>query len=116
MKKSIKVFRMLLITLATISLATSVFATNPISTVNSSVTDTDAFDNVGGSIIGGLRGIGSIAAIAILVVLGLKYMMGSTEEKAEYKKTMLPYLIGAVFIFAASNIAGMVYDFASTIS
>ena len=37
------------------------------------------------------------------------------EEKAEYKKTMIPYIIGAVLIFAASNVAGMIYDWASTI-
>lgn len=36
-------------------------------------------------------------------------MMGSPEEKAEYKKTMMPYVVGAVFIFAASQIAGVVY-------
>lgn len=41
-------------------------------------------------------------------------MMGSAQEKAEYKKTMIPYLIGAVLIFAASNIAGWIYNFATT--
>ncbi len=28
---------------------------------------------------------------------------------------MIPYIIGAVLIFAASNVAGMIYDWASTI-
>ena len=31
-------------------------------------------------------------------------MMGSAAEKAEYKKTMIPYLVGAVLIFGASAI------------
>ena len=39
-------------------------------------------------------------------------MMGSAEEKAEYKKTMLPYLIGAVIVFAASILVKWVYDLA----
>ena len=77
---------------------------------------TTAFDTIGGKIIGGLQAIGNIVAVAILVILGIKYMMGSAEEKAEYKKTMIPYIIGAVLIFAASNIAQMVYTFANSMS
>ena len=37
-------------------------------------------------------------------------MMGSAEEKAEYKKTMVPYLIGAIVLFAASALAGGIYN------
>ena len=71
--------------------------------------------NLGGRIIGVIQTVGTIVAIAVLVVLGIKYMMGSAEEKAEYKKTMIPYVVGAVLIFAASNIAGFVYTWASSI-
>ena len=68
---------------------------------------------IGGKIIGGIQVVGSVVSVGILVVLGIKYMLGSAEEKAEYKKTMVPYLIGAVLIFAATYIAGAVYDFAN---
>lgn len=71
--------------------------------------------NLGKQIVGIIQVVGSIVAVAVLVVLGIKYMMGSTEEKAEYKKTLIPYIVGAVLIFAASNIAGFVYDWATTI-
>lgn len=30
--------------------------------------------------------IGSLISVIVLIVLGIKYMLGSTEEKAEYKK------------------------------
>lgn len=40
-------------------------------------------------------------------------MMGSAEEKAEYKKTLMPYFIGAVLIFAASAFAQAIYSFVS---
>ena len=53
--------------------------------------------------------IGSLISVIVLIVLGIKYMLGSTEEKAEYKKSMLPYVIGAVFVFASSAIAGAIY-------
>ena len=55
--------------------------------------------------------VGSGIAIIALIVLGVKYMMGSVEEKAEYKKTLLPYFVGAVFVFAASALVGVIYNF-----
>ena len=75
----------------------------------------DKVQNLGSDVIGIIQVVGSVAAVAVLVVLGIKYMMGSTEEKAEYKKTLMPYVIGAVLIFAASNIASLFYQFAQGI-
>ena len=51
-------------------------------------------------------------SVIVLLVLGIKYMIGSAEEKAEYKKTMIPYLVGAVLVFGASAIAQVVYSIA----
>lgn len=66
-------------------------------------------NNMGQKIIQIASTIGSIVSVIVIIVLGIKYMMGSVEEKAEYKKSLLPYIIGAAFVFAASNIANMVY-------
>ena len=77
-----------------------------------SIAEDSSFNTVGGKVVGAIQGIGTVVAVGILVVLGIKYMMGSAEEKAEYKKTMIPYLVGAVLVFAASQIAGAVYNFA----
>ena len=52
--------------------------------------------------------VGSGIAVIALIVLGIKYMMGSVEEKAEYKKTMMPYVIGALMVFGASAIVGFI--------
>lgn len=68
--------------------------------------------NVGQKIMGVLTTVGIVISVVILIILGIKYMMGSASEKAEYKKTMIPYLVGAVFIFGASAIANVVYQFA----
>lgn len=70
---------------------------------------------IGGQIVGTLQSVGTIVSVIILVVLGIKYMIGSAEERAEYKKTMMPYLIGAILIFASVTIANMVYTFASSL-
>lgn len=73
-------------------------------------TSTDIQD-LGGKIIGILQTVGVVLSVVILVVLGIKYMMGSAEEKAEYKKSMIPYIVGAACIFLAPTIANIVYQF-----
>lgn len=72
---------------------------------NKEASNTEGLVNVGGNIVSIITTIGIIVAVIVLLVLGIKYMMGSAAEKAEYKKTMIPYLVGAVLIFGASAIA-----------
>ena len=67
--------------------------------------DTSGITGVGANIVSIITTIGIIVAVVVLLVLGIKYMMGSASEKAEYKKTMIPYLVGALLIFGASAIA-----------
>ena len=57
-----------------------------------------------GTIIEVIRVIGIIVTVISLMLLGIKYMTGSVEEKADYKKTMIPYLIGVVIFFSLSTI------------
>lgn len=57
-----------------------------------------------------LRTIGIVVSVVALIVIGIKYMMGSVEEKATYKQTLLPYLIGAILLFTGSFIPQMIYD------
>ena len=66
----------------------------------------------GGKILGIIRIIGTIVSVAMIMILGIKYMMGSADQKAEYRKSMLPYLVGAILIFAASNITDAIYNWA----
>ncbi len=74
---------------------------------------TGDIQTVGQKIMGIINTVGVVIAVVILMILGIKYMMGSAEEKAEYKKTMIPYIIGAVLIFGATTIANAVYNFAN---
>lgn len=60
--------------------------------------------------------IAIVIAVIVLLILGIKYMIGSASEKAEYKKTMIPYLVGAVLVFGAGAIAKVVVNMASTIT
>ena len=76
----------------------------------------DSTINMANKIIGAFQAIGSIVSVLALVIIGIKYMMGSVEEKAEYKKTLMYYIIGAILVFAISNISALLYDFATTLN
>ncbi len=120
MKKLTKMISILMIIMILISVGTTVFATvtgvnSPSTMTGADVGGTDTIEKMGNQIITILTIIGVIASVIVLIVLGIKYMMGSAEEKAEYKKTMMPYIIGAGLVFAASSIAGMLYSFLTNI-
>ncbi|MFR5683705.1 MAG: pilin [Clostridia bacterium] len=64
----------------------------------------------GNVIIGLIQTVGSIISVATLITIGIKYTIAGVEQKAEYKKTMIPYIIGAVLLFASANIVSFIYD------
>ena len=64
--------------------------------------------NIGNKIIGVLQLFGSILSVIVLIVIGIKYMLGSVEEKAQYKQLMMPYIIGAVLVFGVVNILAII--------
>ncbi len=115
MKVISKILTILTIAFVMVSVMTPVFAAPDPSTYTGGEVDTSRIDTLGNQIITIVSTVGSIVSVIVLVVLGLKYMMGSAEEKAEYKKTLLPYIIGAALVFAASTVAGVIFNFASSI-
>ena len=66
-----------------------------------------------GIIVSAIRVIGIVVTVVVLMILGIKYMVGSLEERAEYKKSMKAYLIGVVMFFALSQIIPIIIDLAS---
>ena len=119
MKKTKKIMAILLMVMLIVAFATTTFAANYADPGNtdgsSSNVNTQKITSIGNSAVRIVTTIGMVASVVVLVVLGIKYMLGSAEEKAEYKKTLLPYVIGAVLVFAAAAIASMVFQFASSI-
>ena len=76
----------------------------------SSDTDNQAIVPIGSVIVGIVRAVGIALSILILVIVGIKYIIGSTQERAEYKQTLIPYIIGAILIFAGSQVTQIIYD------
>lgn len=106
MKKSMKIVSVLMIAMMMCMVATPVLA------VTATVTPTQPTDTAGilklaGKILGFLQWIALIGGVLIIAVLGIKYMMGSLEEKAEYKKSMIPLIVGIIVVMGATTIANL---------
>lgn len=114
--KTMKILSVVATILLIVSMgATLVSAYSPADVSAKDVSGISDVQTIGNQIVGIIQTVGVIASVIILMVLGIKYMMGSAEEKAEYKKTMIPYIIGAVLLFAASFLATAIYNFAVNI-
>ena len=116
MKKTVKVVSILLAVLMMVAfLSTTVMAADGIiDGMKPDYTDDVGITTMGQNLVNILSTIGVVISVIVLLILGIKYMMGSASEKAEYKKTMIPYLVGAVLIFGASAIAKVVVGMAQT--
>ena len=108
-KKILLIFIVMFLSITLVSFSVNAFSVNDLNGKTSKI-DTGDIDKIGGKILTIATTIGSVVSIVTLIIIGIKYMMGSVEEKANYKKTLLPYFIGAIFVFAASTIVGTIYN------
>ena len=97
------------------SFATSTI--NPDDYKPSELTNTDAGTSIdlAKKIIGGITTVGIVVSVIMVLVLGIKYMMGSIEQKAEYKKTMFPMFIGALLLFSGGLIVSVIYTIVTNV-
>ena len=121
MKKSIKVISTLLLTIMLVaSIAGTVLAVDPNTVLNglngNGNVQTNDLTKVGNNIVTIIQVVGIVIAVIVLLVIGIKYMMGSASEKAEYKKTMIPYIVGGVLIFAGTSLVRVIYSLSTSVS
>ena len=121
MKKSIKVISTLLLAIMLVtSIAGTVLAVDPNTVLNglngNGNVQTNDLTKVGNNIVTIIQVVGIVIAVIVLLIIGIKYMMGSASEKAEYKKTMIPYIVGAVLIFAGTSLVRVIYSLSTSVS
>ena len=71
------------------------------------------FTGIGNGLLGTLQVVGTIAAVGALMWIGIKYMLGSVEEKSKEKEVLIYYVIGAILVFSITNILPIIYNFAT---
>lgn len=62
----------------------------------------------GGQLLRVLRNIAAVVSVLVLTIIGVRYMVGSVEQKAEYKQTMVPVVIGCILIVSLSTILSLI--------
>lgn len=63
-----------------------------------------------GGVLNVIQVIGMVLSVVVLIILGIKYILGSVEQKAEFKHTMIPYLIGVAILFTGSFLPAFIYN------
>lgn len=75
-----------------------------------SLTNAGIVKDKGNVIIGGIQFIGTIISVIVLIIIGIRFIYGSVEERAEYKESLKPYLIGAIMLFSTTNLLAIISE------
>lgn len=68
------------------------------------------YSNKVGIVLGVIRAVGIVVSVISLMIIGIKLMTLSIEEKANYKELLPGYIFGVVLVIAFSVIPSIVYD------
>lgn len=114
MKKVLKISTVLIIIIMLIFISSNTFALyenldkykpdDPTGDDAKEVTDRVAI------VLWSIRNIGIVISVISLMVIGLKYILGSVEEKSKYKETLLPWVIGCIMLAMGTTFVSYVYD------
>lgn len=114
MKKVVKVIIMLIIFFYILFFTVQVNALNDNLEVykpnNIDINEANELIDRTGIILWSIRNIGIVISVITLMIIGLKYMLASIEEKARYKETMFPYVIGCIILAGSTTILSYIYD------
>lgn len=115
--KTLKIMAIVILTIiSTLLITSNVLATEGGAGLNANITaeNSEAATNVtkvAGQVLNIVQIVGVAVATIMLTVLGIKYVSASPNEKAEYKKGMTIYVIGAILLFGASIVIGIIKNF-----
>ena len=112
--KTLKIIAVLLIAIALITLSTTIVrATTGFEPIEPKPAGTagEKVTNTAGQILTIVRIVGMAVAVIMLTILGIKYVAASPNEKADYKKGMTVYVVGAVLLFGASALLSVIQNF-----
>lgn len=115
MKKALKVFIILSYTILILL------------TISNTFVYADAIDNPGffepiseetptevtskaGTIFGLLQLVSIIISVIVILILGIRYLIGSVEQRADYKKSMIPYIVGVALLVLTTSIVKGIND------
>lgn len=116
-KRTAQIITVLTVVLGILFATSMVFAAGDsysIPTVVSTGADA-AIGNIGGMLLSVAQIVGTAVAVIMLIVLAIKYISAAPNDKATIKQHAVVYIVGAIVLFAASALLGILKNFAGGI-
>ena len=113
-KKVLKIVAVILLVMLAFTIIQPVFAAE-INTGNLKAdmsADSTSLTEKAQKIMGLIRNVSVVVSVIMLMIIGVKFMLGSAEEKAEYKKSLMPLVIGIIIVMMATTLVSFVWNFA----
>ena len=117
MNKIMKIITVLAIIAMVTTMLSAVFASGAAGVIDTLKGNTRVADNITGiikNIIGIVQVICYAAAIIMLIILGIQFITASPEGKATIKKSAIQYVIGAIIVFAAGTLLGIIANMSNS--
>ena len=70
-----------------------------------------SLDNKAKIIVSVIRGIGIVVSVVSLMIIGIREVTASAEEKSIIKQAMPGYILGAIMVFVITMIPTLIYNF-----
>lgn len=83
---------------------------------NKNVIDKGALQTTSNYIYNILFTIAVVLAVAVGMIIGIQFIMGSVDEKAKIKETLVPYVVGVFIVFSAFTIWKLVIEFGNDVT
>ena len=89
-------------------------ASGVLDTLKGNTTAANQITGIIKNVIGIVQVICYAAAIIMLIILGVQFITASPEGKAQIKKSAIQYVIGAIIVFAAGTLLGIIANMSSS--
>lgn len=71
----------------------------------------DEFNNKAKTVVAAIRGIGIVVSIVALLIIGIRQMTASVEEKVIMKQAMPGYILGVILVVSITFLPTIIYNF-----
>ena len=118
MKRIAKICTVLIIIATIATMMSTVFAEGASDVLGKLTGNTDAASAVtttANNIVGIVQVICYTTAVIMLIYLGVKFITASPEAKADIKKSAIMYVIGAIIVFAAGTLLGVISNLSTNV-
>ena len=118
MKRIAKILTVLIIIATIATMMSTVFANGASDVLGKLTGNTDAASAVtttANNIVGIVQVICYATAVIMLIYLGVKFITASPEAKADIKKSAIMYVIGAIIVFAAGTLLGVISNLSTNV-